>query len=207
MRTLVTLLIASPLALLGQTIHPVQVGGSTLGPTLPYYAPSTLTIPVGDIVRWTNVSGTHNVDGGDFFFPDNPAPFEYHPEQGDNDWSFQFTFTIPGTYHYQCDTEGHSATQTGVIVVEGENSVGDPPSEHVLSLFPSPATDHVTVDIGPRSITSVDIIGVDGRVITAPSVPMGRSIQISTADLVPGNYVLRLTEKGKGASTLRFTKK
>lgn len=206
MKILATLLAAIPAALLAQTIHQVQVGGSNLGPT-PYYAPDTVTIPVGDIIRWNNVSGTHNVNGGTFLFPDNPEAFGFTPQQGDNDWSFQFTFTFPGTYRYHCDTEGHSATQKGVIIVESGNNVGENEAAHELKLFPSPAVDNVMVDVGPRVISSIEITSIDGRVLTSPTVTAGRLLQIPVAELVPGNYLLRLTESGKGTSTLRFTKK
>lgn len=208
MRNISALLLALPFAVNAQTIHPVNVGGSTLDPNnLPYFSPNTLTIPVGDIVRWTNVTGTHNIDGGEFFFPNNPAYFEYHPAEFDFDWSFQFTFTVPGTYSYQCDTEGHSATQTGTIIVEGENSIAEGGTEHVMSLFPTPASDHVMVDAGQRRITRVEITGVDGRVVGTPAFTPGNLVRIPIADLIPGNYLLRLAEADGTLSTLRFTKK
>lgn len=207
MRILSTLLLALPFAAFGQTIHPVQVGGSTLGPTLPYFAPDTLIIPAGDHVRWTNVSGTHNVDGGEFFFPDNPVPFEFHPEKNDFDWSFQFTFDVPGTYRYQCDTEGHSATQTGVIIVEGENSIAEGANAHIMKLFPTPATDHVTVDVGENRIARIEITGVDGRSLNTPALTPGRLIRVPVEDLIPGNYLLRMVDVDGLTTTLRFTKK
>jgi plastocyanin len=208
MRHLSTLLFALPFSVFAQTIHPVSVGGSTLNPNnLPYYAPSTLTIPVGDIVLWSNVSGTHNVDGDATFFPDNPAPFSYQPAQFDFDWSFQFTFTIPGTYHYQCDTEGHSATQTGTIIVESENSIAESGTEHAMTLFPTPATDQVMVDAGHRRIARVEITSVDGRSVVTPAFTPGSLVSIPIADLIPGNYLLRVAEVDGTLSTLRFTKK
>ncbi len=208
MRLLTTLLLALPISAFTQTIHPVSVGGSSLDQNNPpYFAPNTLTIPVGDIVRWSNVSGTHNVDGGEFFFPNNPAYFDFHPEKNDFDWSFQFTFTVPGTYQYQCDTEGHSATQTGTIIVEGEIGIAENNAEHAMTLFPTPATDNVMVDAGARRITRVEITGVDGRLLATPAFTAGRLINIPIAELIAGNYLLRLVEANGTSTTLRFTRK
>lgn len=209
MRALYSLLLVLPLTAMGQTIHPVNVGGTTLDENnLPYYAPSTLIIPVGDIVRWTNVNGTHNVNGGEFFFPDNPVPFSFTPALGVSQWSYQFTFDVPGTYHYHCDTEGHSATQSGVIIVESDNSIGESRSGHTMTLFPTPAGDHVTVDIGDRRITRAELSSVDGRILGNPAfTSAARTIQIHISDLTPGNYLLRLVEQEGTSTTMRFTKK
>lgn len=206
MRSISTLLLALPATLFGQTIHIVEVGGFSNDPPAPYYSPSTLTIPVGDIVRWTNESGTHNVNGNTFFYPDNPEAF-YSGEPDNGDWSYSKTFTIPGTYHYRCDSKGHADTQTGTIIVESGNGIRERSAGPAIVLFPSPVNDILKADVGDRTITQVEILGLDGRLITSPAFTAGPVLEIPTAALSSGNYVVRLTGSQGEASTHRFTKR
>ncbi len=72
------------------------------------YAPATVTVNVGDTVRWTNPSNLqHTVTSTGFF--DSGAV-----DSGD---SFTFTFTTAGTFDYFCSIHG-AALQSGVINVE-----------------------------------------------------------------------------------------
>ena len=83
------------------------------------FTPSTLTIEVGDTVKWTNVSGTHNVlaDDGSFTSgsPD-PAP-----------WDFVHVFNTEGSFPYYCEPHGGpgGVDMSGVITVETPVSVSD----------------------------------------------------------------------------------
>ena len=66
------------------------------------FAPSALTIYVGDTVTWNNLSlGFHNVNGTQSVFPNNPEGFGNIVSP--SAWSYQWIFTIPGTYNYQSD--------------------------------------------------------------------------------------------------------
>jgi plastocyanin len=88
-------------------VHNVSVNSN-------FFQPSTLTIQVGDQVIWTQVSGAHNGNGSKGTFPNNPASFSSGAVAGGN-WTYSFTFTIPGTYSYQCDPH---AGMDGTIVVQ-----------------------------------------------------------------------------------------
>lgn len=205
MRTTTTLLLAIPLTLAAQTTHFVEVGGSTLGPTPPYYSPDLLTIQVGDIVTWENESGTHNVDGGTFFFPGNPVPFgSGEPDNGD--WTYSFTFNVAGTYNYSCNTEGHSATQEGRIIVLEANSVAENQRETPFSISPTPASDHLYVELGARTIARFEVLGMDGRILASHAGSSGRLARIPVAELPQGNYLLRIVETAGKATSLRFSK-
>lgn len=205
MKTTLLFLAALPITLCAQTTHFVEVGGSTLGPTLPYYSPSVLNIEVGDMVTWNNVSGTHNVDGGSFFFPGNPESFgSGEPDNGD--WTYSFTFTIPGIYNYSCNTEGHSATQTGRVIVQEANTIGENGTITPITLAPTPVRDALFVDIGGRSIDRFEVMGLDGRLIATQAGPQGRVANLSVSALPAGNYVLRIVETSGKATSLRFSK-
>ena len=71
---------------------------------------------VGDIVKWTNISGTHNVRANDNSFysgPAAPAP-----------WEFTHTFTTAGNFPYYCEPH-QSMGMTGTIIVQNPVGVGD----------------------------------------------------------------------------------
>jgi len=105
--------------------HQVAVGGSVGGG--PYggstpilmFNPPNLTINVGDTVKFTNVSGPHNVHADDDSFRcaqgcdgqggnGNPV---------DGNWTSTVAFNQPGVVNYRCDNHG-SLGMTGSITVQ-----------------------------------------------------------------------------------------
>jgi len=95
--------------LFSQTTHDVTVQNFS-------FSPQTLTITTGDIVKWTNISGTHNVRANDNSFYNGsaaPAP-----------WEFTHTFTTAGDFPYYCEPHA-SMGMTGTIVVQNPVGVND----------------------------------------------------------------------------------
>ena len=72
-------------------VHTINTVGST-------FYPSILTINVGDTVTWNNTGGYHNVNATQSTFPNNPEGFGNSVGSG---WTFQWIFTLAGTYDYQ----------------------------------------------------------------------------------------------------------
>jgi len=73
------------------------------------FSPSTLTVPVGTTVTWTN----RDFDVHTVVADDTPPTFK---SAGlDTDDSFSFTFTTAGDYQYFCSLHPH---MTGMIKVE-----------------------------------------------------------------------------------------
>ena len=74
------------------------------------FLPRTVTIRVGDTVRWTNVDGLHNVVADDGTWTSGPpavAP-----------WTFSRTFTTAGTFGYYCNLHGSPGVgMFGTVVV------------------------------------------------------------------------------------------
>jgi predicted extracellular nuclease len=89
------------------TNHQVQVGSN-------FFSPAALFISAGDTVTWTQVSGTHNVNGSTSTFSSNPVGFGNGAPAGGT-WTYSFVFTTTGTYAYQCDP--HAAMMIGSITV------------------------------------------------------------------------------------------
>jgi plastocyanin len=91
-------------------IHEVTVGDN-------FFSPSELTIQPGDTVRWINAAGGagHDVDSNDGLW--TPPPIS-------NEWTFEFTFSNPGSFAYHCNP--HQAIgMDGVITVEAATAVAE----------------------------------------------------------------------------------
>jgi plastocyanin len=73
------------------------------------FVPSMLTINQGDTVVWTNVQGTHNV----MHACGTPL---FGTAIGAAPWVYQFVFSIPADYPYQCEV--HPNIMMGVISVQ-----------------------------------------------------------------------------------------
>ena len=90
-----------------------------------YYEPTTLTITAGETVAWFNEAGFHDVNGnvsvltGESF--GNPEVFSLPSvnASGMDVCMGTVTFTVPGTYNYDCSIGSHAANgMVGTIVVE-----------------------------------------------------------------------------------------
>ena len=90
-----------------------------------YFSPENLTIEVGQTVAWINEGGFHDVNGavsaitGESF--DNPEVFSLPAVSGNAEGVCMgtYTFTVPGTYNYDCSIGSHAAGgMVGTLVVE-----------------------------------------------------------------------------------------
>ncbi len=78
------------------------------------FSPASLSINQGDTVTWTQVNGTHNVNGNQSIFPTNPASFGSGSAIGGT-WVYAHSFSGTGVYNYHCDP--HSSSMIGSITV------------------------------------------------------------------------------------------
>ena len=81
------------------------------------FSPKDITIAVGDMVTWTNIGGTHNVNGTQTAYPDNPESFG-SGSAANAPWAYSFVFNTPGVYDYHCDPH-MSLGMTGTVTVQG----------------------------------------------------------------------------------------
>jgi len=91
-----------------------------------YFNPNPIEIEVGSTVTWINVGGLHDVNGvtntltGESF--GNPEDFSLaavYAMNADNPVEIgSYTFTVPGTYNYDCSIGNHAEQgMVGQIVV------------------------------------------------------------------------------------------
>jgi plastocyanin len=173
--------------LFSQTTHDVTVQNFS-------FSPQTLTITTGDVVRWTNISGTHNVRANDdsfYFGPAAPAP-----------WEFTHTFTTTGDFPYYC--EPHlSMGMTGTIIVQNPAGVGD---EEMLAdqfeleqNYPNPFNPSTRINYSVPSASFVrlkayDILGNEVAILVNEEKPAGEyQLEFDASELTGGVYFYQLT--------------
>ncbi|MCW5900627.1 MAG: T9SS type A sorting domain-containing protein [Flavobacteriales bacterium] len=188
-----------------QTTWNVQVGGSLSGGALPFYNPQNLVIDEGDEVVWTNVSGTHNVNGSTTLFPGNPESFNSGDPNFGN-WTFSFTFTLPGTYNYHCTSQGHSATQNGQIVVVPSTTVSEITVAPSIQVYPIPASDLLFVEWTSPTLRSMEVYNLEGQRVMERSIAGVDRVGIGLQGLPVGAYFLRLIGTDGAVITRPFRK-
>lgn len=109
--TFLLLLIISPSGY-SQSLHIIEVSNFV-------FTPASLTVEVGDKVRWMNIVGNHNVVADDNSFTNGPPSTDL--------WIFDFVFTAPGNNPYYCVVHGGpgGVEMSGVIIVELPVSISD----------------------------------------------------------------------------------
>lgn len=184
-----------------QTTHEVTVSNFS-------FSPAELTITVGDAVKWTNVSGNHNVlaDDGSFTSgPVAPAP-----------WEFTHTFTVAGNNPYYCVPHGGPGGQgmAGVIVVQ--NAVSVPEDELLANDFelkqnyPNPFNPSTRINFAiPNSsfvnLKVYDVIGNEIATLVSEEKQAGNYEIDFNATGLPGGIYFYQIKSGSFIETRKMT--
>ena len=158
MRVLINALFCLMTTISFSQINPCEIEDAILVQSFSFaYDPDIITINIGETVAWINTQGYHDVNGeinsitGENF--NNPEDFYLPPISGsssNNTCIGYYTFTIPGTYYYDCSIGSHAMNgMTGIINVIDDNaqSLDELEALSVL-IYPNPATNNLTVDLG-----------------------------------------------------------
>ncbi len=122
------------------------------------FTPKDLVIKVGETVRWKNIGGSHNVNGKVETFPSNPESFFSGPAAAG--WEYDYTFTKPGLYNYQCDP--HSSQMKGTVTVLDPNPPVNYPTRTILSVS-SVNTNGIVDSLGKNCAITGVVYGVNLR--------------------------------------------
>lgn len=167
-----------------QTKHIVEASNNV-------FTPNVLTIDLGDTVEWRNVEGTHNVDGLQSTFTDNPVSFGNEVGTG---WTYSFVFTVAGTYDYQCDLHA-SLGMNGQIEVKTVNTKVKYISGQAFKMFPNPATDVVTFEYpGLNKELKVQVFDLAGRLQSIHIKTIYHTLQMNVSQLPDGLYFVKLQD-------------
>ena len=145
------------------------------------FSPADITIQLGETVRWENTGGSHNVNGGLDVYPNNPEGiFSGAPEAAP--WTWDYTFTIPGVYDYQCDLHV-GAGMVGTVTVEGEI---EPPLPLVITeiMYNDPGTED--------SLEFVEMVNLSDTPINLEGLSFSSGIihTFAAQELAPGELVV-----------------
>jgi len=156
------------------------------------FSPSSLTIDVGDTVIWNNIAGSHNINANQATFPNNPEGFGNGVAPAP--WSFQWVFTMAGTYDYQCDP--HASGMSGMITV---NNSGCPPSFSYTTVDATDAftTDgEITVTVDPLAVGPFDyyLFDISGSIIQGPFMSQASNVY-TFLNLSSGYYELAVNNQ------------
>ncbi len=183
----------------------MEMGGSTSGGALPYYSPQNFTISIGDIVRWTNVSGSHSANGSLANHPTNPAGFSSGNPQSGN-WSWEFTFTVPGVYHYDCTQDGHSATQFGTITVLNNVGIAEVAPAVDVNVFPIPASEQLFIETTGNTLRTATVVDLDGATVLSMQLNASGRTSVDITTLAAGKYFVLITTADGRVTAKPFTK-
>lgn len=188
------------LAMIGQITHNVAVTSNV-------FTPSQLTITAGDKVVWKNDGGSHNVNGTQATFPNNPASFGNNVGTG---WTYEFVFTVAGTYNYQCDPHVGMGMIGKVVVnpkiaTTSEEFAGG--SDHIR-LFPNPASQYIELRIPNTytSIRSLKVYSVTGTILEEKNISgNAESLRYDVSRYKKGMYFMEVNS-GVRKDVLKFLK-
>ena len=117
-----------------QTNHTISTSGMS-------FSPSQLTIEIGDTVTFINTGGSHNINGTQETFPNNPESFGNSVGSG---WTYKHVFSIAGEYDFQCNPHANGGMK-GKVIVQSNTSVQSRDYASHSNIFPNPFQNSVFV--------------------------------------------------------------
>lgn len=136
--------------------NPCGVEGVVVEASNYSFSPANLEIEAGETVVWVNVGGFHDVNGNSSTLGEawnNPESFALGAVNGSTDGVClgSHTFTLPGTYNYDCSIGSHAAN--GMVATITVNA--PPPSNTVVDIIVN-SDDHTLLE------AAVIAAGLDG---------------------------------------------
>jgi len=193
MKTTITKILTSIFALIisinftnAQAIIDVTASGMS-------FSPANVTINLGDTVKWTNTSGTHNVNGTTTTFTSNPESFGNSLGTG---WVYKHKFTIAGSYNYRCDQHFGGGMTGTVTVVDPTASLTNVSDANIsIKIYPIPASKELTVEItnGSENNVSIVIYDLSGKEVLEMSNITSDKVTINTSNLKNSTYLMSIS--------------
>jgi plastocyanin len=160
------------------------------------FTPQSLTVQVGDTVRWNAVQGHHNVRADDNSFTSGPpatAP-----------WTFNHVFASTGTNPYYCEPHGGpgGTGMSGTVIVTPAVSVDE--NKNVVKEFkldqnyPNPFNPSTSIKFqipssGFVSLKVYDLLGREVSTLISEYKSSGNyEIEFNASKLTSGFYIYQL---------------
>ncbi len=142
--------------------NPCGIEGVVVEASSFQYAPASVEIEVGQTVVWVNMGGTHDVNAamssiGDMW--DNPETFTIPAVQGSSEGVCigSHTFTVEGTYDYDCSIGNHAAN--GMVASVTVNPATQ--SNSVVDIIVN-SPDHTVLEAAVVEAGLVDALSAEG---------------------------------------------
>ena len=202
MRLLINALFCLMTTISFSQINPCEIEDAILVQSFSFaYDPDIITINIGETVAWINTQGYHDVNGeinsitGENF--NNPEDFYLPPISGsssNNTCIGYYTFTIPGTYYYDCSIGSHAMNgMTGIINVIDDNSQSLDELEALsVLIYPNPVSKNLTVDLGDLNGVNTVIKLYDSSSKLVFEKQSTSTLTIDVSDFAKGMYSLEL---------------
>ena len=156
------------------------------------FTSATVTARVGDTVMWVWTNGDHTTTSTSI--PAGAASWDAPITSTATTFSYKLTHT--GTYSYVCTP--HAPGMGGTINVQSAASVPAAAPVALFRIAPNPAAGSLHIELSAaQGQTNISIIDALGRVIGSGNYSNGKAIDISTADLADGIYIIRATAAGQ----------
>jgi len=182
------------------TVHVIHFGG-TVGFA---YSPNTLTVAVGDTIRWQGDFSMHPLSSASI-------PTEAMPWHAESGTTFEYTVMVPGSYGYVCDfhsppmSGSFSAPTTGV---EDDATSSRPTGFDLAQNYPNPFNPGTNIrytvgELGSRQqaignrvvkLAVYDLLGREVAVLVdEQKAPGSYTVAFDATGLASGVYSYRLT--------------
>ena len=169
--------------------NPCGVEGVVVEASSFQYAPADLQIEVGQTVVWVNMGGFHDVNGVESSIDEawnNPETFSLGAVTGNMDGVCigSHTFTIEGTYDYDCSIGSHAAN--GMVATVTVNPA--PPTNTVVDIIVN-SENHTLLEAAVGAAGLVDALSAEGPLtVFAPTdaaiVALTETLEITADELL-----------------------
>ena len=169
--------------------NPCGVEGIVVEASNFQYAPASLEIEAGQTVVWVNVGGTHDVNGlsstlGENW--ENPETFYIESVTGNMDGVClgSHTFTVEGTYDYDCSIGSHAANGMVATITVNPAQVSNTVVDVIVN-----SEDHTLLEAAVGAAGLVDALSGEGPfTVFAPTddaiVALTEALEITADDLL-----------------------
>lgn len=170
------------------------------------FSPSSLTVTVGDVIRWEWTGGEHTTTSK--VIPNDAAAWDSPLTAANN--SFEYTVTVAGVYNYVC-TPHESMGMKGSFTATIASAINENTSLFIFNIHPNPASSFINIASSALDgeVVLSDILGKTIRTIRLIDLPVIMdSYQLDLSDFKNGIYILTLVPADtKRQISLKFIKK
>ncbi len=179
--------------MLNATIYTIQTHDST------GFDPDTVNATCGDTIRWEHVPSTGNHTIQSTTIPNGATPFDTLVFSD----AFEYMYVVSemGTYHYMCVED----SIFGVIVVSCSASVAAT-VDLAVQVWPVPFDEYVSISL-PGTDGNWELSDLEGKIVSKGVFQVvDNEIQVNTATIVHGIYMLRIESSGLKPEFLKVMK-